>query len=333
MNQLELCKPGGKRDLLTGKELLALFNQAGGFLPRLFFLSACHSGDILRVKDWHDFLSVAQGKEPGTKEGGTNESESKDLDLADQPGYTGTAHALLQGGVPSVVAMRYAVGDDYAREAAVEFYRALLAHAQPKNVAVALTMARQAMLDGKKHDSARFSVCDHATPILYGEEQPGLRLDEGESPELNPRDPRLHQIIELSNTGHEHFVGRTWELVELGASFIGSKKGAGGKPIAVITGLGGMGKTALTAEALALWVMRFRWVLLYQAKPNALGFDATLRDIHLKLIAEEGQRYYKHIKKFPPMPFTAMPPPSSPVLSDCSGSPATCSARSRTSRS
>ena len=328
MNQLELCKPGGKGDLLTGQELLALFNQAGGFLPRLFFLSACHSGDILRVKDWNDFLSVAQGKEPGTKE-----SESKDLDLADQPGYTGTAHALLQGGVPSVVAMRYAVSDDYAREAAVEFYRALLAHAQPKNVAAALTMARQAMLDGKKHDSARFSVCDHATPILYGEEQPGLRLDEGESPELNPRDPRLHQIVELSNMGHEHFVGRTWELVELGASFIGSKKGAGGKPIAVITGLGGMGKTALTAEALALWVMRFRWVLLYQAKPNALGFDATLRDIHLKLIAEEGQRYYKHIKKFPPMPFTAMPPPSSPVLSDCSGSPATCSARSGTSRS
>jgi hypothetical protein len=309
MNQLELCKPGGKGDLLTGQELLALFNQAGGFLPRLFYLSACYSGDILRVKDWNDFLSIAQGKEPGTKEPGTKEpgtkelstmeSETKDLDLADQPGYTGTAHALLQGGVPSVVAMRYAVGDDYAREAAVEFYRALLAHAQPKNVAAALTMARQAMLDGKKHDSARFSVCDHATPILYGEEQPGLRLDEGESPELNPRDPRLHQIVELSNMGHEHFVGRTWELVGLGASFIGSKKGADVKPTAVITGLGGMGKTALTAEALALWQTRFRWVLLYQAKPNALGFDATLRDIHLKLIAEEGQRYYKHIKKFP----------------------------------
>src|SRR4029450_11061150 len=48
----------------------------------------------------------------------------------------------------------------------------------------------------------------------------------------------------------------------------------------------GMGKTALTAEALALWESRFEWVLLYQAKPNALGFDATLHDIHLKLYAE-----------------------------------------------
>lgn len=167
-NLLELCKPGGEKDLLSGGELLNLFNDAGGFLPRLFFLSACHSGDILRVKDWNDFLAVAQGKELGTKA-----VDTRDLDLKEQPGYTGTAHALLQGGVPSVAAMRYAVGDDYARELAVEFYRALLAHAQPKNVAAALTMARQSMLEPIKHDPARFAVCDHATPVFYGEEQPG----------------------------------------------------------------------------------------------------------------------------------------------------------------
>ena len=88
--------------------------------------------------------------------------------------------------------------------------------------------------------------------------------------------------------GHEHFVGRTWELAGLGADFIGSSGGAEVKPVAVITGLGGMGKTALIAEALALWESRFDWVLLYQAKPNALGFDATLRDIHLKLNGELG---------------------------------------------
>ncbi len=68
--------------------------------------------------------------------------------------------------------------------------------------------------------------------------------------------------------------------------------------MAVITGLGGMGKTALTAEALGLWESRFEWVLLYQAKPNALGFDATLRDIHLKLNAELG-RYHEHVKSRP----------------------------------
>src|SRR6185436_4689760 len=80
--------------------------------------------------------------------------------------------------------------------------------------------------------------------------------------------------------------------------FIGSSGGAEVTPVAVITGLGGMGKTALVAEALALWESRFEWVLLYQAKPNALGFEATLRDIDLKLRGELG-RYHDHVKDWP----------------------------------
>lgn len=293
LNLLELAKPGGAGDHLSGSELLHLFTHTGGFLPRLVFLSACHSGDILRVKDWTDFLAIAQGKEPGTKD-----ADTKKLDLKEQPGFTGTAHALLQGGVPSVVAMRYSVGDDYARELAVEFYRALLAHAQPKDASAALTLARQSLLEGKKHDPARFAVCDHATPVLYGAEQPGLTLAKGRSPDLNPRNPRLHQITELTTAAHEHFVGRTWELVGLGAEFIGSSTGAEVKPVSVITGLGGMGKTALVAEALALWESPFEWVLLYQAKPNVLGFEATLRDIHIKLMGEL-KLYHDHVRASP----------------------------------
>jgi len=294
LNLLELAKPGGAKDHLSGEALLDLFTNAGGFIPRLFFLSACHSGDILRVKDWNDFLAVAQGKEPDTKQTPT----TKEIPLDKPTGYTGTAHALLQGGVSSVVAMRYAVGDEYARELGVEFYRALLAHSQPKTAAAALTMARQSLRDEKKHDRARYEVCDHATPVLYGAEQAGLTLQKGRSPGLDTNNPRLHQIVELTTAGHEHFVGRTWELAGLGADFIGSSSGAEVKPVAVITGLGGMGKTALTAEALALWESRFEWVLLYQAKPNALSFDTTLRDIHMKLYAELG-RYHEHVKSRP----------------------------------
>jgi tetratricopeptide (TPR) repeat protein len=296
LNLLELAKAGGSGDHLSGDELLDLFTDAGGFIPRLFFLSACHSGDILRVKDWNDFMAVAQGKEPGTKQATTE--ETKQIEMEEQPGYTGTAHALLQGGVPSVIAMRYAVGDEYARELSVEFYRALLAHAQPKNAAAALTMARKSLLDPKRATRAHFVVCDHATPVLYGENDPGLALQKGRSPALDTRNPRLHQITELTTAGHEHFVGRTWELADLGAEFIGSSHSAEVKPVAVITGLGGMGKTALVAEALALWESRFEWVLLYQAKPNRLEFDTMLRDIHLKLNAELG-RYHEHVKARP----------------------------------
>jgi tetratricopeptide (TPR) repeat protein len=296
VNRLELTKPGGAADSLSGEELLDLFTQAGGFIPRLFFLSACHSGDILRVKDWTEFLAVAEGKEPGAKDAAP--PETRDIQLEQEPGYTGTAHALLAGGVPSVVAMRYAVGDDYARELGVEFYRALLAHGQPKTVAVALTMARRALGDPQKHEQARFAICDHATPVLYGAEQLGLILPRGRSPGLDTRDPRLHRIVELTTAGHQHFVGRRWELAGLGADFIGASHSTEVKPVAVIMGLGGMGKTALTAEVLALWEQRFQWVLLYQAKPNALNFDTTLRDIHLKLNGELG-RYHNHVQLHP----------------------------------
>ena len=121
---------------------------------------------------------------------------------------------------------------------------------------------------------------------------------QGRSLELNPRNPRLHRIAELTTASHEHFVGRTWELAGLGADFIGSSSGAEVKPVAVITGLGGMGKTALVAEALGLWETRFDWVLLYQAKPNALDFYATLRDMDLKLRGELGH-YHDHVKARP----------------------------------
>ena len=296
LNLLELAKPGGAQDLLSGADLLALFTEAGGFLPRLCFLSACHSGDILRVQDWQGFLAVAQGQEPGRKN--LPASDSKDIILEERPGYTGTAHALLQGGVPSVVAMRYAIGDDYARDLAVEFYRALLAHAQPKNAAAALTMARQALRRAAGAASTSYAACDHATPVLYGAEEPGLRLQPGRSPGLDTRQPRLQPIAELTMAAHAHFVGRTWELAGLGAECIGASSGAEIQPVALLTGLGGMGKTALTAEALALWEARFEWVLLYQAKPAALSLDAMLRDIHLKLSAELG-RYHAHVQARP----------------------------------
>jgi tetratricopeptide (TPR) repeat protein len=303
LNQLELAQPGGDHDQLSGQELLDVFVEAGGFMPRLFFLSTCYSGDILRVKDWDDFLAVAQGQELDTKQSRATDNPeaavTKDIPMAESPGYTGIAHALLQGGVPSVVAMRYAVGDEYSRDLGVEFYQALLAQAQPKAPAAALTFARRKLQRRiAQGDGARYTAWDPATPVLYGAEQPQLTLPPGRSPDLTVRNPRLHTIAEFTLQEHPYFVGRTWELDGLGADFIGAGQDAHIKPVALITGLGGMGKTALVAEALDLWQSRFEWVLLYQAKPNPLNLDTTLRDIHLKLVDESG-RYYQHIQAYP----------------------------------
>ncbi len=298
LNLLELAKPDGSADRLSGEELLSLFTEAGGYIPRLVFLSACHSGDILSVESWKDFLVAARGAEPAVRVVALEEAQGeKKIEVPEQPGYTGTAHALLQGGVPSVVAMRYAVGDDYARSLAIEMYRALFAHQRPKKLSEALTIARNELLRSPEAET-RFAAADMATPVLYGAEDPGLSWQTGRSPALDTRNRRLHQISELTVAEHASFVGRTWELAGLGASFIGTSESLNVKPFALVTGLGGMGKTALAAEVIDLWEQRFEWVLLYQAKPNALAFDTTLRDIHMKLYAELG-RYHQHVQQHP----------------------------------
>jgi tetratricopeptide (TPR) repeat protein len=292
MNLLELAEPTGAEDSMTGSELLERFNAAGGFIPSLFFLSACHSGDIANVRGWEAFVKAARGGEPQAKDAAPADPEA--AALAHRPGFTGTAHALLAGGVHSVVAMRYSVGDEYARDLGIEFYRALLAHKQPKSAAAALTMARNALLDATR----RYDPCDHATPILYGSAKPGVSPPEGRSPEDKNRGQRLHKIPELTASEHLHFVGRTWELAGLETQFLGVIASDETKPVAVVTGLGGMGKTALAAEALDLWERRFRWVLLCQAKPNALRFDDWLRDIDQRLKDQLGE-YHDRVRQNP----------------------------------
>lgn len=298
---LELAEANGASTTLTGAQLVDLFREAAAPLPRLVFLSACNSGEAGSVQSMDDLMALAAGK-PARREG-----PRKDIPLAAQPGFTGTAHALRQRGVPAVVAMRYSVGDDYARELAREFYKNLLALDTPRAPAGALVLARSALRTGKL--AAQFDPCDHATPMLYGGDAAPFAMAKGRSAALDRRKIRLNPVGEMAAPAIADFVGRTWELAELGTNFIGSGYAAeedvadasansAGCAVALVSGLGGMGKTALCAEALALWESNFTWVLIYQAKPNPLAFDATLRDIHQRL-KDEQQEYYHHIKQYP----------------------------------
>ncbi len=289
-NLLELVKAGGELDTLSGEKLLELFHDGGGYVPRLAFLSACHSGAVAAT-DMESLLRAARGGDGYEKEVSSEEADA----LAHRPGFTGTAHALLAGGVPTVVAMRFSVGDAYARDLAIEFYDGLLADRAPKDAAGALAQARRALL-ASEVGQRLYSPCDHATPILYGETQPGVAPPEGESAEFDPRGNRRHRIAELQASTHAHFVGRTWELAALEREFFGIDPQAKTKPVASIVGIGGMGKTALAAEAADLWGRPFKHVLLYQAKPNELRIEDWLRDIDLKLREEQG-RYFRHVQR------------------------------------
>lgn len=298
VNRLELYGAGGGSDEVSGGGLVDLFVEAGGWIPRLFFLSACHSGDVGAVlADWEVFRARVADGEAATREGGAVERPLPEQ-LAEQPGYTGTAHQLLASGVPAVVAMRYAVGDDYARDLAREFYRRLLADTQLKPVDAALNLARNDLRRAGQRDASRgYDPCDHATPVPHGRSEV-LDAPKGRSASLDRREPRPPlRIAELSIKSHPHFVGRSRELAELGTRWIG-EEGVADCPAALIQAMGGMGKTALAAEVVDLWQREFEWVLVFQAKPQPLPLEEFLRGLHERLLDQQGV-YARRITEFP----------------------------------
>jgi hypothetical protein len=286
---LELYGEDGQADLLTGGELLELFAEAGGFLPRLMFLSACLSGTLTRITS-REGLEAAlagagspppQAASPATRARAAVETASP---LAARTGYTGTAFALLAAGVPLVLAMRYEVGDAYARALAKRFYRRLLADPAHHPADTALALARKDLL-GTGEGSGAFAAVDHATPLLLG--RPHLRVQprEGRSKALERTRPRPQPLLpggsrELDRA--ESFVGRGAELTRLGVEWLAE----GGPAIALLAGLGGLGKTSLAAEAVQLWHRRFDWVFAFQSKPTPIAVESFYALLDSKLSLE-----------------------------------------------
>ena len=64
-NMLELQGEGGSQDAITGEDLADLFVQAGGFIPQIVFLSACHSGAFVALPDWDTLRKALVGDSSG----------------------------------------------------------------------------------------------------------------------------------------------------------------------------------------------------------------------------------------------------------------------------
>jgi tetratricopeptide (TPR) repeat protein len=294
-NRLEIFGEDGARDSLSGEDLVALIEDAGGFVPQIFFLSACLSGAFVGIRDWTTLQAAlradAAARDTGTSAGSAGgdvfrvvhvDEDRRPVEdiLADPPGYTGTALALLRCGVPQVVAMRYSVGDSYARELAWWFYRRLLADDGNHGTDSALALARADVLQ-KGSDAAKAMPVDHANPLMFG--QPGrllkpARKRSDQMRRLRPQpQPLLAGRRELDKP--RMFVGRGRELTQLRQQW----RTAGGPAVALVQGLAGLGKTALAAESVHLWHQRFDWVLAFQAKPTALTIEDFLRQVDHKL--------------------------------------------------
>lgn len=273
-NLLELQGEDGKADLLTGAELVDLFAEAGGFIPQLVFLSACLSGALINVQDRASLETALREGEAGARKA---EPEKIEQLLTEQPGYTGTALALLGAGVSQVVAMRYEVGDAYARDLAKLFYRGLFADSTPKPPTSALSVARKELL--RRHAAEHHPV-DHATPLLFGGTGGPLPLSTGRSAALAFRRPQPQPLLPGSRE-----LDRPAELVGRGGPLRQLRRclEEGRLAVALVQGLAGLGKTALVAEAIHLWHHRFDGVFAFQAKPLPLSLDDVLRRLDERL--------------------------------------------------
>jgi tetratricopeptide (TPR) repeat protein/NAD(P)-dependent dehydrogenase (short-subunit alcohol dehydrogenase family) len=305
-NSLDL--QGEPDNRVTGGQLVELFIEAGGFIPQIFFLSACHSGSMLRVKDWQSLkAALEQGEEheghaasSDDAEKATTTSETKQLEDAYQnpTGYTGTALALLKAGVPQVVAMRYAVGDEYARALGRAFYRRLLADPDVSAADEALATARSDVLDDPEQSA--YHAVDHATPLMFGQTGRLLEPARTRSPQMDRLRPKPQPLVSGGRTELDPpavFVGRGEPLTRLGREWLGED----GPAVALVQGLAGLGKTVLAAEAIHLWHERFDYVLAFQAKPSPLQLDDFSRQVDQRLMLES-RRYRQKCEQNPYSP-------------------------------
>ncbi len=92
-------------------------------------------------------------------------------------GFVGMAPAILRAGVPAVIAMQYAIGEDVAIRFADTFYRRLTAGEWAGYVDIAVTLARHACLLDHANDPG------FATPVLY------LRAPDGRIFDLSRESP------------------------------------------------------------------------------------------------------------------------------------------------
>ena len=182
-NGLEVLDEDGARSVLSGKKLVALIEGAGRFIPQLVYLSTCSSGTLMGGRDWTALKTHLSGRRAaeevdrsaGRGTGVTREPtgrEALDRAIADieasPEGYSSTALELLACGVPQVVAMRYSVGDDYARELARWFYQRLLADPGEPSTESALELARTDVLE-KGSPGASHVAVDHANAMMFGQ--------------------------------------------------------------------------------------------------------------------------------------------------------------------
>lgn len=163
----------------------------------------------------------------------------------------GLARALLQHGVPSVLAMTTAVTDDYAVDLLSTVYRELARRGSDHDPLPALSAARR-MLEqeraGATPEERRTRQAEWAAPVLY---QRVLRnpLYDSADPEAPVVRADPYPLDVPGDRGIGDFVGRRVELRRLLAVLRAGRRVPAG---VLVHGMGGVGKSSLAAELVRL---------------------------------------------------------------------------------
>jgi tetratricopeptide (TPR) repeat protein len=283
VDTLEIAVDEGETEAawVSGAELVGLFTGAGGFIPPVVFLGACNSGALVDARALEALRDAGRGVEREEEARQGEAGPALDAVIAERVGFTGTALALVRAGVKQVVAMRYEVGDAYARRLAKRFYRRLLADPAHHAVDAALALARGELSRDEKR-RGEYEAVDHANPLVFGGEPVRFEPMAGRSGQMDRQGPKPTQLLPHPSRELDPphgFVGRGAELTVLARRWLDPA----GWPVALVQGLAGLGKTSLAAEAVHLWFDRFDYVLAFQAKGGALSIERFYREVDVKL--------------------------------------------------
>jgi tetratricopeptide (TPR) repeat protein len=266
---LVLESPDGAADLVSSTEIATMMRETGERL-KLVLLSACHSaaGSI------HQTLTGIGVASSQRREEALSVEAARGRESTAAPAV---ARALASQLDCAVLAMRYAVEDEFAANLAEAVYEGMFDKKQSLPQAVQLALGRVLKIDaGDGAGAGQASPLSLATPALFGSKAVGLKLVPPEGRSTIP-DSRLAYF----RPEPAYFVGRVTAMTRASATLAPHSTGSG----VLFHGMAGAGKTACALE-LAYHhsaANRFRSFVWYEAPVAGADISIALRDFALAM--------------------------------------------------
>ncbi len=263
---LVLEKADGRPDPISGSEVANLLRQSGRRL-KLVVLSSCLSA-AASIEQTLSWLSIESARKEAAAAGELAGAKGQ------APEAVSTVARALVGALDcAVVAMRYAVEDEFATAYARNVYDGLFRQGQ--NLPQATQIALGAALDGGSGAGA----VSAATPALFGVKAAELRL-------IPPRRPASGFAVPETGLAFfpsepEHFVGRVTAMTRASAALAAESEMSS----VLFHGMAGAGKTSCAVELAYQHQAagRFQAFVWYKAPEPDKDMQLALRDLALAM--------------------------------------------------